>query len=205
MTSTSTALVLALQRGSLEKNTAQHVYKLSVTSHMLETRQRRFVVPPNQSRTLDALSKIKRCICKHNMPSITNLNRLLDLTDWSLIGTAAFPRRKLDLVTLSRLKRTVGTVTLRKSDRMCRGTRNTSRFGRAGALSSPAMWFAFNSKLCELELRKEHAEGSRTHYLAGSGTHCGNCKGLLLVKNKVGLQLLPRQIQICRDILRGLA
>jgi hypothetical protein len=37
-----------------------------------------------------------------------------------------------------------------------------------------------------LQLREEHAEGSRTHYLAGSGTHCGNCKGLLLVKNKVG-------------------
>jgi hypothetical protein len=40
-----------------------------------------------------------------------------------------------------------------------------------------------------LQLREEHAEGSRTHYLAGSGTHCGNCKGLLLVKNKVGPQL----------------
>jgi hypothetical protein len=30
------------------------------------------------------------------------------------------------------------------------------------------------------------AEGSRTHYLAGPGTHCGNWQGLLLAKNKVG-------------------
>jgi hypothetical protein len=37
-----------------------------------------------------------------------------------------------------------------------------------------------------LQLREEHAEGSRTHYLAGSGAHCGNWQGLLLVKNKVG-------------------
>ena len=43
-----------------------------------------------------------------------------------------------------------------------------------------------------MQLREEHAEGSRTHYLAGSGTHCGNCKGLLLVKNKVGLGLWGR-------------
>ena len=83
------------------------------------------------------------------------IDRLLDLSDWSLIGTAAYPRRKMDLAGLSRLKRAVKTVTLRKSDRLCRGTRNTARYGNDGALRSPAMWFAFSSKLCELESRAE--------------------------------------------------
>jgi hypothetical protein len=37
-----------------------------------------------------------------------------------------------------------------------------------------------------LRLRAGHAKGSRTHYLAGSGTHCGNWQGLSLVKTKAG-------------------
>jgi hypothetical protein len=37
-----------------------------------------------------------------------------------------------------------------------------------------------------LQLREEHAEGSRTHYLAGPETHCGNWQKFWLVKNKVG-------------------
>jgi hypothetical protein len=85
----------------------------------------------------------------------STIDRLLDLEDWSLIGTAAYPRRKMDLAGLSRLKRAVKTVTLRKSDRLCRGTRNTARYGSDGALRPPAMWFAFSSKLCELESRAE--------------------------------------------------
>ena len=86
------------------------------------------------------------------------IDRLLDLTDWSLIGTAAYPRRKMDLAALSRLKRAVKTVTLRKSDRLCRGTRNTARYGSDGALRPPAMWFAFSSKLCEQVAQKATAQ-----------------------------------------------
>jgi hypothetical protein len=37
-----------------------------------------------------------------------------------------------------------------------------------------------------LQLRAGHTEGSRTHYLAGSGVPCGNLQGVLLVKNKLG-------------------
>jgi hypothetical protein len=37
-----------------------------------------------------------------------------------------------------------------------------------------------------LQLREEHAEGSRTRHLAGPETHCGNWQKLWLVKNKVG-------------------
>ena len=37
-----------------------------------------------------------------------------------------------------------------------------------------------------LQLREEHAEGSRTHYLAGPETHCGNWQTFWQVKNKVG-------------------
>ena len=36
------------------------------------------------------------------------------------------------------------------------------------------------------ELREEHAEGSRTHYLAGPGTHWINQQKFWRVKNKVG-------------------
>jgi hypothetical protein len=35
-----------------------------------------------------------------------------------------------------------------------------------------------------LQLRAGHAERSRTHYLAGSGVHCGYRQGILLVKNE---------------------
>ena len=45
------------------------------------------------------------------------------------------------------------------------------------------------------ELREEHAEGSRTHYLAGPGTHWINQQKFWRVKNKVGpkpgINLLP--------------
>jgi hypothetical protein len=36
------------------------------------------------------------------------------------------------------------------------------------------------------ELRAGHTEGSRTHYLAGWGGHCGNRQKFWLVKNKAG-------------------
>jgi hypothetical protein len=43
-------------------------------------------------------------------------------------------------------------------------------------------------------LREEHAEGSRTQYLAGPETHCGNWQKFWLVKNKVGLIL---EVSLC--------